>query len=87
MPHILPGVMAVEYGINGIIAAPSLSSGAGFSALGQAYRLVKDGHQDVVIVAGLDFNVNDNAVGGMEAFGAVTTKITDPDQALRPFDS
>jgi hypothetical protein len=38
-------------------------------------------------VAGLDYNVNDNAVGGMEDFKAVTTTITDPDQALRPFDS
>lgn len=74
MPHILPSMIAIDYGLNGIISAPSLSSGGGMAALGQAYSLVKDGRQDAVILAGLDFNVNTLAIGGMEAFGAVCTK-------------
>ena len=89
MPHIVPSTIAMQYNLRGHISAPSLSSGAGLAALGQAYRLIKDGHQDAVIVGGMDYNVNRNVVGGMEAFGAVTS-IEDfneyPDESARPFD-
>ena len=59
-------------------------------ALGEAFRLIRSGYQDAVIVGGLDFNLNPNVVGGMESFGAVTTLdefMANPDQAMRPFDS
>jgi 3-oxoacyl-(acyl-carrier-protein) synthase len=36
--------------------------------------LIKNGEQDIIILAGLDFNVNKNTIGGMEAFGAVCTR-------------
>ena len=42
-----------------------------------------------MIVGGLDFNVNPNVVGGMEAFGAVCTSEDfqdEPEEAMRPFD-
>ena len=89
MPHIVPSTIAMQYKLRGHISAPSLSSGAGLSALGTAFRLIKDGHQDAIIVGGMDYNVNRNVVGGMEAFGAVTS-IEDfmeyPDESVRPFD-
>ena len=44
MPHILPSIIAMQHGLNGVISAPSLSSGGGMAALGQAYRLIKDGY-------------------------------------------
>lgn len=59
------------------------------SALGQAYQLIRDGHQDAVVVAGLDFNVNANVAGGMEAFGALCSHedfLEEPEEMLRPFD-
>jgi len=43
-----------------------------------------------VIVGGLDFNVNRNVVGGMEAFGAVCTRpdlLQHPESSVRPFDA
>ena len=89
MPHIVPSIVAMKHNLRGHISAPSLSSGAGLSALDQAYNLIKDGHQDAVIVGGLDFNVNRNVIGGMEAFGALTTRedfMEFPEDGARPFD-
>ena len=71
---MVPSMIAVQHKIRGVIAAPSFSSGGGMAALGHAYQLIKGGFQDAVIVGGFDFNVNLNAIGGMEAFKAVTTK-------------
>lgn len=43
MPHILPSTISLIYGLNGVVAAPSMSAGGGMVALGQAYRLLKSG--------------------------------------------
>lgn len=40
-------------------------------------------------MGGLDFNVNRNVVGGMEAFGALTNRedfMEYPEESVRPFD-
>ena len=42
---------------------------------------------DRIVVGGLDYSVNENAIGGMDSFKALTRKHNDcPDQAMRPFD-
>jgi 3-oxoacyl-[acyl-carrier-protein] synthase II len=89
MPHIIPSIMAMKFGIKGYVSAPSMSSGAGLQALGDSYRLIRDGHMDAVIVGGLDLNLNENVVCGMESFGALCTSpalLENPEDALRPFD-
>lgn len=64
-----------------------MASAGGAIAIGEAFRLVKNGHADRVLCGGLDFNVNANCVGGMNAFKALTRGFNDaPDEAMRPFD-
>jgi 3-oxoacyl-[acyl-carrier-protein] synthase II len=56
-------------------------------AIGEAYRLIKDGYMDRVIVGGLDYNCNQNVIPGMDAFGALcTTHNNSPEDACMPFD-
>ena len=60
------------------------------AALQEAYHLIKHGTQEAVIVGGLDYNVNPNVIGGMEAFGALCVSeefMDDPEECMRPFDS
>ena len=81
-------VVAIDHGIKGYISAPSGASGGSAQAIGEAWRLIRDGYMDQVLVGGLDFNCDDNVIGGMDAFGAVCKTFNDsPDQACRPFDS
>ena len=77
----------MEHGIKGHVSASSMASAGGSIAIGEAYRLVKHGIVDRIIAGGLDYNVNENCVGGMNAFGALTKSFNDaPDKAMRPFD-
>jgi 3-oxoacyl-[acyl-carrier-protein] synthase II len=56
-------------------------------ALGQAFRLIRDGYMDKMIVGGLDYNCNQNVLPGMDSFGALSrTHNHDPENAARPFD-
>jgi len=87
MPHMLPAVIAIEHGIRGHVSAPSAASAGSAQAIGEAYRLIKDGYMDWVLVGGLDFNCDQNAIPGMDAFGAVSKTFNDnPEHACRPFD-
>lgn len=73
MPHMVAAIISIEHGIKGHVSAPNAASAGSAAALGEAYRLIRDGYMDRVLVGGLDFNCDQNVLPGMEAFGAVTT--------------
>lgn len=66
-------VVSIEHGIKGHLSAPNASSAGSAAALGEAYRLIRDGYMDRVLVGGLDFNCDQNVLPGMDAFSAVTS--------------
>lgn len=56
MPHMVSALVAIEHGIKGHVSAPGCTSAGSALALGEAYRLIKHGYMDRVLVGGLDFN-------------------------------
>lgn len=71
----------------GHISAPAGASVGGMMAMGEAFRLIRDGYMDRILVGGLDYNCNQNVLPGMDAFGALCTTFNDnPEAACRPFD-
>ena len=56
MPHMVAAIISIEHGIKGYLAAPSASSAGSAVAIGEAFRLIRDGYMDRVLVGGLDFN-------------------------------
>ena len=58
MNHMVPALVAMKYGVKGWVGGSSMSSGGGGIAIGEAFRLVRDGYVDRVLVGGLDLNVN-----------------------------
>jgi 3-oxoacyl-[acyl-carrier-protein] synthase II len=83
---MLPALVAMKYGIKGWVSGSSMASAGGSVAIGEAFRMIKSGYMDRVLVGGLDLNVNTTVVNGMDAFSAVTKFKGDADQAMRPFD-
>ena len=73
MPHVVASTIAMEYEIMGHVSAPSGASVGGAMAMGEAFRLIRDGYMDRVLVGGLDYNCNQNVLPGMDAFGALCT--------------
>jgi len=51
------GAIALDYGINGYPGLNDLMSGGSLMLLGDAYRLIQLGYQDVMIVGAFDQNV------------------------------
>jgi 3-oxoacyl-(acyl-carrier-protein) synthase len=87
MPHIVSAVVAVENQIRGQVGATSGASAASSIAIGEAYRLIRDGYVDRVLVGGVDFNCDGDVISGMDSFGAVTqASNNDPEGSCRPFD-
>jgi len=58
MPHVVCSLICLDYGIRGHISAASGASVAGAVAIGDAYRLIRDGYMDRILVGGLDYNCN-----------------------------
>jgi len=87
MPHVVCSLICLDYNIRGHISAASGASVAGAVAIGDAYRLIRDGYMDRVLVGGLDYNCNQNVLPGMDSFGALCTTYNDkPEEACMPFD-
>lgn len=87
MPHVVSSAIAMDYEIRGHTGAPSGASVAGMMAIGQAYRLIRDGYMDRMVVGGLDYNCNQNVLPGMDSFGALCRDHNDdPQNAGKPFD-
>lgn len=87
MPHVVASLISLDYGIRGYVAAAGGASVAGAIAIGDAYRLIRDGYMDRVLVGGLDYNCNQNVLPGMDAFGALCTTFNEkPEEACMPFD-
>ena len=72
MNHVLPAQIAMTHGFKGHVSATSMASAGGAIAIGEAFRLIKNGHADRVLTGGLDYNINTTCVGGMDAFGALS---------------
>ena len=78
----------MDHGFKGPVSGTSMASAGGAIAIGEAFRLVKNGYADRILAGGFDYNVNANCVGGMNAFKAVTRSFNDdPEGAMRPFDA
>lgn len=70
MNHMVPALIAMNYQITGHLSSPSTASASGSIAIGEAYRRIKHGYQDMIIAGGADFNLSRYFFEGMELFGA-----------------
>ena len=87
MNHMVSALLAINHQLYGYTSAASTGSSSGAVAIGEAYRLIKHGYQDIMIAGGVDLNLNRHFFEGMELFGANCSKFNDePDKASRPYD-
>jgi 3-oxoacyl-[acyl-carrier-protein] synthase II len=80
----------MRYGFHGECKAVSTACASGTMALGDAYRLVRDGELDLVLAGGADKTVADHdgySLFGFDLLRTLSTRNADPDRASRPFDT
>ena len=93
-PHFIPmaisnmaaGSIAIRYGLRGQCSCPVTACASGTNAVGDAFRLLRDGYADLVVTGGSEAAITPLAIGGFTAMRALHTG-TDPLRASIPFDA
>ena len=85
--NMLGGFVSIEYGLKG----PNLSSvtacAAGTHAINEAYKTMKLGLADKMMVVAGEAAICEIGVGGFAAMKALSTRNDEPQKASRPFDA
>jgi len=88
IPNMASGHIALRFGARGPNYAITSACASGAHALGDAFALVRDGRQDVMLAGGAEAPVCLLGVGGFAAMRALATGFNDePERASRPFDA
>lgn len=85
IPNMAAGHISMAYGAKGHVTTLVTACAAGTHAIGEAYRLIKDGYQKAVLAGGTDACINPVMLAGFVNMQAHTLS-EDADRACRPFD-
>jgi len=83
--NLAPGNLAIRLGLNGPCLGVVTACASGTDAIGQAYRLVKSGVCDIMLVGGAEAVIDDLAVQGFNQMSALSNA-TELNRASIPFD-
>jgi 3-oxoacyl-[acyl-carrier-protein] synthase II len=86
LPNTAASVIAKSCGIRGENLTVGTACAAALSAVGEAYRRVRDGYLDVALAGGGDSRAHAGGILAYKTAGALFRGGGDPDLASRPFD-
>ncbi len=81
-----PGNVAIKYGLKGVNYTVTSACTSSTHAIGEAFRMIADGMQDMMVTGGAESTVSPVGIGGFCALKALSTRNDDPQRASRPFD-
>lgn len=84
--NIAAARVAIEYGLKGSSSCVITACAGGTNAVGDSFRLIRDGYQDVMVCGGSESCISEFGIGGFAAINALSTE-TDPNRASIPFDA
>jgi 3-oxoacyl-[acyl-carrier-protein] synthase II len=89
IPNAAAGQVAIRFGARGECKALSTACAAGTMAIGDGYRLLRDGGADVVLAGGAEGVAGDDdayCLLGFDRLRTLSTRNDAPARASRPFD-
>lgn len=78
--------IAIEMGITGPNSTNAMSCASGTIAIGDSFRLIRDGYADVMITGGAEAPLAPLCFGAFALIRSMSTRNDDPQTASRPFD-
>jgi len=84
--NLAPGHISMRFGCRGPNYTTTSACASGGHAVGEAFRLIRFGYQDLMITGGSEAAVTPLGVGGFAVMRALSTRNDDPQRASRPFD-
>ena len=79
--------VAIEFGFTGPNSTNGMSCASGAIAVGDAWKLIRDGASDVVLAGGVETPLAPLCYGAFSIIRAMSTRNDDPARASRPFDA
>lgn len=84
--NLAAGWVSIRLGAKGPNSAMATACSAGAHAVGEAFRLVRYGHADVMVAGGAEATITPMCIGGFASMKALSTRNDEPERASRPFD-
>jgi 3-oxoacyl-[acyl-carrier-protein] synthase II len=84
--NMLPGEIAIQYGLKGPNYSISSACASSNHAMGDALRLLRYGDVDVMVTGGSEAAITPLGLGGFCNMKALSTRNDAPEKASRPFD-
>ncbi len=84
--NMAPGQIAIELGAKGPNISVETACAASCHAVGESFRMIREGIADAMITGGAEAVITPLAVGGFCAMRALSTSNEEPQKASRPFD-
>ena len=78
--------IAIDLGVTGPNATNAMSCASGTIAVGEAWRLIRDGSADAALAGGIEAPLAPMCFGAFAVIRAMSTRNDDPEHACRPFD-
>ncbi len=85
--NLAPGQIAIRYGARGINLTTTSACASSSHAVGEAYRMIRDGYLDAAITGGSEAALTSLGLGGFIAMRALSQRNDTPEFASRPFDA
>jgi 3-oxoacyl-[acyl-carrier-protein] synthase II len=93
-PHTLPYYLlsavsanvSIKFNCHGMNYVVPTACSSASQAIGNSFRHLKDGWEDVIITGGTDAGITPVTFGGFVALRAMSTRNDEPEKASRPFD-
>ncbi len=84
--NMAPGQIAIEFGAKGPNLSIETACAASSHAVGESFRMIREGLADAMITGGAEAVVTPLALGGFCSMRALSTRNDEPEKASRPFD-
>lgn len=84
--NMAAGHIAIRHGFQGMCSCVVTACAGGSNALGDAFRLIRDGYAEVMLCGGAEAAITPLAMGGFTSMKALTEQ-PDPVRASIPFDA
>ncbi|MGH7586635.1 MAG: beta-ketoacyl-ACP synthase II [Gemmatimonadales bacterium] len=86
IPDIAAGLVSIRYGLRGPNYATVSACSSSAHALGESFRLIREGVADCMVAGGAEGAITGVAVAAFANMKALSTRNDAPEQASRPFD-
>ncbi|MCS7279654.1 MAG: beta-ketoacyl-ACP synthase II [Thermodesulfobacteriaceae bacterium] len=87
IPNMAAGQVAILFGAKGPNNAVCTACAAGNHAIGEAFRLIREGKAKIIIAGGTESVITPLCVAGFSVMKALSTLNDPPEKACRPFDA